>query len=166
MKANMIKPSTRRSTTVKRASRIVAIVLSGVALVGLTGCASDTAAAGGPKEWTVDSSGWWVPSDPVGCLTQTVECQMAAAKTRAYKKGNIVMNVVTHGDVILLECKAPAPAPIFNSIETYTKYWYYTKVGDAHWWMPDIYVARDDAAVADMAAGVPDCAADVPGVNG
>lgn len=138
----------------------------GLGVAALTGCAANAAGNPAPKEWSVDSSGWWVPSDPVGCLTQTVECQMAAAKTRAYKKGNIVMNVMTHGDVILLECKAPAPAPIFNSIETYTKYWYYTDVAGAHWWVPDVYVAKDDAAVADMARGVPDCPANTPGVNG
>lgn len=170
--------------------RPVAAVLP-VAALALFGCSSsdsaqgsDTAAASGTssasasvspaatsgggvgKDYVVDSSGWWVPQDPLGCLTETTQCQMAAAKTRAYKKGNIVLNVVTHGQTIQLICKAPAPAQLFNSINTYGKYWYYTEIEGKNWWMPDIYVAKDDAGVLAMAEGVPDCPPDTPGVNG
>lgn len=145
-----------------------AVSLAAVSLVGLTGCAAPNAsgAAAGAKEWTVDSSGWWVPQDPTGCLSETTQCQMAAAKTRAYKKGNIVLNVMTHGDSITLECKAPTPTQLRNSLKTYSKFWYYAQVKDAHWWVPDIYVVKDDAAVQKMAEGVKGCAANVPGVNG
>lgn len=163
-----------------------AILVVPVAAIGLFGCsasdsaenaasssnavASGSAAASGQgssgKDYVVDSSGWWVPQDPLGCLTETTQCQMAAAKTRAYKKGNIVLNVVTHGDVIQLKCKAPAPAQMFNSINTYGKYWYFTSIAGEDWWMPDIYVAKDDAGVTAMAEGVPDCPPDTPGING
>jgi hypothetical protein len=162
--------------------RNAAVLLGGVILVaGLGGCAGGEAdapadptgaeasvAAGEPaaKEWVVDTSGWWVPEDPSGCLDQTVDCLMAAQKARVFKKGNTVFNVMTHGDTITLECKAPTPAPIRNSVETYSKYWYHAQVGDQMFWVPDVYVVKDDAAVAAMAEGVPDCTSSTPGING
>ena len=116
------------------------------------------------KEWTVDTSGWWVPEDPTGCLNETTTCPMSAWPTREYKEGQIAINVFRHGDTLTLFCKAPTPVAIRNSIETEAVYWYYAQEGDNYWWIPDIYVTKDDTA--GMAEGVPDCPSNTPGVNG
>lgn len=128
--------------------------------------ASTAAASASPagKTWIVDTSGWWVPSDPTGCGTDTVTCTMAADKVRAYRKGNTLFNVFVHGDTITLLCKAPTPAAIRNSVKTESVYWYYATFKDQHYWVPDIYVTKD--AVDVMAQGVPDCPSDTPGING
>jgi hypothetical protein len=133
---------------------------------GSSGPASTPSSSGsaGGKSWVVDTSGWWVPSDPTGCGTDTVTCTMAADKVRAYRKGNTLFNVFVHGDTITLLCKAPTPAAIRNSVKTESKYWYYAAFKDQHYWVPDVYVTKD--AVDAMAQGVTDCPSDTPGING
>lgn len=131
--------------------------------------ASDSAdAAEGPpttgKEWIVDTSGWWVPEDPTGCLTETTTCPMSAWPSREYKNGQVAANVFRHGDTLTLFCKAPTPIAIRNSLKTESVYWYYSQQADNIWWIPDIYVTKDD--VTGMAEDVPDCPSNTPGING
>lgn len=116
------------------------------------------------KQWTVDTSGWWVPDDPTGCLTETTTCPMSAWPTREYKKGQVAANVFRHGDTLTLYCKAPTPIAIRNSLKTESVYWYYAQQGSNVWWVPDIYVTKDDTK--GMAEGVPDCPSNTPGING
>ena len=116
------------------------------------------------KQWTVDTSGWWVPDDPTGCLNETVNCPMSAWPVREYYKGGIAVDVFKHGDTLTLYCKAPTPVAIRNSLQTESVYWYYAEQGGNTWWVPDIYVTKDD--VQGMAAGVPDCPSNTPGING
>lgn len=149
-----------------------------VCVLALAGCGSttDTAATGSPssasssapagKAWTVDTSGWWVPSDPTGCLQETTTCPMTVWKSRLYKAGNEILNLMRHGDPITLVCKAPTPAPIRNSVKTESVYWYYSIYKGAYYWIPDIYVTRTPQQVTSMADGVPDCPSDTPGVSG
>jgi hypothetical protein len=116
------------------------------------------------KEWRVDTSGWWVPEDPTGCLNETTTCPMSAWPTREYKTGQVAANVFREGDTLTLYCKAPTPIPIRNSVKTEAVYWYYAQEGDNVWWIPDIYVTKDGTAA--MAEGVPDCPSNTPGING
>lgn len=160
-----------------RTAPLVTVVA--VAVLGLAGCGSSTgiataspsstspsssAAAG--KAWVVDTSGWWVPSDPNGCLQETTTCPMTVWKSRLYKSGNEILNLMRHGDPITLVCKAPTPAPIRNSVKTESVFWYYSGYKGAHYWIPDVYVTKTPAQVTAMAQGVPDCASDTPGVSG
>lgn len=115
------------------------------------------------KEWTVDTSGWWVPDDPTGCLNETTTCTMSAWPYRQYG-GDIASNIMTHGDTISLYCKAPTPAAIRNPIKTESVYWYYADYQGTAYWIPDVYVTKDD--ITGMAAGVPDCPSNTPGING
>lgn len=133
---------------------------------GTSATPTSPAAASGPVSWTVDTSGWWVPDDPTGCLQETVTCHTSAWKTRALVKGNTVINIIQHGEKITLLCKAPVPSPIRNSLKTEGVWAYYIEWQGENYWMPDIYVAKDDAAVQAMAQGVPDCASNTPGING
>lgn len=116
------------------------------------------------KEWIVDTSGWWLPEDPSGCLNETTSCVQAAWPVREYYKGGVVLNAFTHGETLSLYCKAPTPQAIRNSLLTESVYWYYADHEGTKWWVPDIYVTLDD--VDGMAAGVPDCPSNTPGVNG
>lgn len=157
----------------KRASWV-----AGVALVVLAGCgnsaeptAVETSDPGTSdfsmepaKEWIVDTSGWWLPEDPSGCLNETTSCVQAAWPVREYFKGGVVLNAFAHGETLSLYCKAPTPEAIRNSMLTESVYWYYADHQGTKWWVPDIYVTRDD--VTGMADGVPDCPSNTPGVNG
>lgn len=158
------------------------IGMVGVILIGpLAACSSDTSATAeesvttapasdapftpvAAKQWTVDTSGWWVPEDPTGCLTETTTCPMSAWPTREYKVGQVAVNVFREGDTLTLYCKAPTPIPIRNSVKTEAVYWYYAEQGGNTWWIPDIYVTKADTA--GMAEGVPDCPSNTPGING
>lgn len=144
----------------------VAIAVSGCSGTGTTAPSptpSDIAQITATKAWTVDSSGWWVPEDPTGCLNQTTTCMMNVWPTRAYK-GASIQNAVQTGATIQLVCKAPTPAPMQNSVKTQSQYWYYSNVAGTYYWVPDIYVTKDNTA--GMAAGVPDCPSNTPGING
>lgn len=160
--------------TIRRSSAAVITAATAVAVLGACGSGDDAAATQdspaaefspvAAKEWTVDTSGWWVPEDPTGCLNETTTCPMSAWPTREYKEGQIAINVFRHGDPLTLFCKAPTPVAIRNSIETEAVYWYYAQQGDNYWWIPDVYVTKDDTAA--MAEGVPDCPSNTPGING
>lgn len=123
-----------------------------------------TAGAESGKPWLVDTSGWWVPEDPAGCLTETTTCPMTVWKTREYKKGNMVINLVRHGETVTLLCKAPTPVPIRNSKMVESTYVYYIEYKGQNYWAPDVYFTLDD--IDGMADGVPDCTSDTPGING
>lgn len=144
--------------------------LLAVALVGCSSSASQSAPSDAPftptpaKTWVVDTSGWWVPEDPTGCLTETTTCPMSAWPTREYRKGQVAANVMRHGDELTLYCKAPTPTAIRNSLKVESVHWFYAQQGGEYWWIPDIYVTKDD--VDEMAEGVPDCASNTPGLNG
>lgn len=140
---------------------VTATVMGIAAILAMVGCSTEPTE---PKAWMVDTSGWWVPDDPTGCLDETETCQQHAWPVREYYKGGAVAGVFVHGDEIQLECKALTPEAIRNAVTTESKYWYYASFGDEHWWVPDIYVTKDD--VDGMAEGVPDCSSDTPGVNG
>lgn len=152
----------------RRSSFMAGIGLA-VAAAALAGCASSGSSvtpgsppATGGKNWTVDSSGYWVPGDPQGCGTETVTCKMNAFTTRVYK--NAIPNVFLTGSQVLLQCKAPTPAAIRSSVKTESKYWYYLSFEGKDYWVPDIFLTRDD--IAGIAEGVPDCSSNTPGISG
>lgn len=116
--------------------------------------------------WKVDTSGWWVPEDPTGCLQETVTCYTSVWKTREYKKGNLIFNLIQHGEEVTLICKAPTPVPLRNSLKTESVSTYYIEFEGKNYWLPDVYAAKDDAQVQEMGADVPTCDSDTPGVNG
>ncbi len=154
----------RAASTALPAAAIV-LLLAGCGSAGdaADASASPTAAAG--KEWKADTGGWWVPQDPTGCLNETVNCVMVAWSKRRYG-GETPQNAFQHGETITLLCKAATPDPIRSAIKTYSRYWFYTDIKGKKWWVPDIYAAKDDAQIEEMADGVPDCTADTPGVDG
>lgn len=145
----------------------VALLMAGCSSSGISAgaSASPTQASAVGKQWKGDSSGWWVPTDPTGCLNETVSCVMVAWSKRRYG-GETPQNAFKHGETITLLCKASTPAPIRNSVKTYSRYWFYSDINGKKWWVPDIYAAKDDAQIDEMAAGVPDCTADTPGIDG
>lgn len=171
---NARSASGRPASSVRR--RTGALVAGVGALTVIAGCStgSSTSESATPsatqfvpvaaKQWTVDTSGWWVPDDPTGCLNETVNCPMSAWPVREYYKGGIAVDVFKHGDELTLYCKAPTPVAIRNSLQTESVYWYYAEQGGNTWWVPDIYVTKDD--VQGMADGVPDCPSNTPGING
>lgn len=134
----------------------------------LIGCGSADSAEVAPfgepaKVWTVDTSGWWVPDDPTGCLNETVTCPMSAWPYREYGP-DIAVNVFRHGETINLHCKAPTPDAIRNPLKFESVNWFYADYNGTFYWVPDIYVTKDD--VEGMAEGVPDCPSNTPGING
>lgn len=157
----------RARSSTATATLAVATLL-GLAACGTSSSASPASPSPSPtaKTWVVDTSGWWVPDDPTGCLQETVTCKTSVWKTRAYEKGNFEYNLIQHGEEVTLLCKAPTPVPLRNSVKTEAVNAYYIQWQGKNYWIPDVYMVKDDAAVAAMAADVPDCTSDTPGVNG
>ena len=165
-----------------RLKTMTALAFAGA--IFLAGCGDDSASLTGEegdagasaeefslepaKDWVVDTSGWWVPEDPSGCLDETTECMMAAwpvrERYRSTTGDGIILDAFKHGDTISLYCKGPTPEAIRNSRLTESVYWYYADYNGTKYWVPDIYVTLDD--VDGMADGVPDCPSNTPGVNG
>jgi hypothetical protein len=130
---------------------------------GSTDSAQDATFEEPAKQWTVDTSGWWVPDDPTGCLNETVTCPMSAWPYREYGP-DIAVNVFRHGETINLHCKAPTPDAIRNPLKFESVHWFYADYNGTFYWVPDIYVTKDD--VEGIADGVPDCPSNTPGING
>lgn len=148
--------------------RIVVGGALAAAMFAFTGCASSDASGdtilGEPaKQWTVDTSGWWVPDDPTGCLNETVTCPMSAWPYREYGP-DIAVNVFRHDETLNLYCKAPTPDAIRNPLRFESVHWFYADYNGTFYWVPDIYVTKDD--VEGIADGVPDCPSNTPGING
>lgn len=119
-------------------------------------------AVGSGKQWTVDTSGWWVPDDPTGC-DLTVVCDMNAWPTRGYEQRSKIA-IVRHGDKVTVLCQAPSPAAIRNDLAIDSKNWVYAKAGDQYYWFADIHLTRDD--LDGLVKGVPECPSNTPGIDG
>lgn len=152
----------------QRTRLLIITVAAATTTVGaLSACASSAENAAVPtsgKTWAVDSSGWWVPGDPTGCLAETTTCKMNAWPTRAYVKGGSIPNLLVHGTQVELLCAAPTPASIRSAIKTESVNWFLTKYDGKTYWLPDIYATKTD--VNGMAQNVPVCPSTTPGING